>query len=80
MILHKKLINKISNIVDPKNIITNSALLKFHNKVLSEQLQIAIKGLETIVALGDVADVSKKTLSFMTKIEKEVSRNEPMFN
>ena len=29
---HKKLINKISDIIDPNNIITNSDLLKFHNK------------------------------------------------
>ena len=55
-------------------------LLKLHNKLLAEQLQIAIKGLEIIVELGDVSDISKETLSFMSKIEKEVSRNEPMFN
>ena len=49
----------------------NIKRLESHNKVLAEQLKIAIQGLEAIVETSDTLGLSKKTLDEMKKIEEE---------
>ncbi len=51
--------------------IMNIKRLESHNKVLAEQLKIAIQGLEAIVETSDTLGLSKKTLDEMKKIEEE---------
>ena len=51
--------------------IINIKRLENHNRVLAEQLKIAIQGLEAIVETCDTLGLSKKTLDEMKKIEKE---------
>lgn len=56
--------------------IMNIKRLESHNKVLAEQLKIAIQGLEAIVETCDTLGLSKKTLDEMKKVEKEFFNKE----
>lgn len=56
--------------------IMNIKKLESHNKVLAEQLKIAIQGLEAIVETCDTLGLSKKTLDEMEKVEKEFFNKE----
>ena len=51
--------------------IMNIKRLENRNKVLAEQLKIAIQGLKAIVETCDTLGLSKKTLDEMEKVEKE---------
>lgn len=51
--------------------IINIKRLETHNKILAEQLRIAIEGLEAIVETCDTLGLSRKTLDEMKKIENE---------
>ena len=42
-----------------------------HNKILAEQISVAIQGFEAIISAGDVLGLSQKTLDYMKKIEDE---------
>ena len=56
-------------------LIENKRLLR-HNKVLAEQISIAVEGLEALISVGDVAGIPKKTLEAMKKCEQEILQND----
>ena len=51
--------------------------LKSHNKILSEQINIAIQGLEVIISMGDSMNesVATQTVKAMEECEEDSSQN-----
>ena len=54
-----------------EEILLQNKKLSLHNKILAEQISVAIQGFEAIISMGDNLGLSQKTLDYMKKIEKK---------
>ena len=62
-------------------LIQENKKLKTHNKILSNQISIALGGFEVIVSMGDLpANVAKQTIEAMENLENKKSQDKNKIN
>ena len=59
-----------------KALMDENAKLKHDNRILSNQISIALDGFEVIISMGELtANVSKQTIQAMEECEKELPQD-----
>ena len=62
-------------------LIQENKKLNTHNKILSNQISIALGGFEVIVSMGDLpANVAKQTIEAMENLENKKSQDKNKIN